>query len=108
MMALAFALAYGGFTAICFAMPSHGRKLGVVPGRAIAAGLRSLGSAGLLASLYACALHWGWVDGSVAWFGVLSVAGLALIGTLAVNARLALLIAPVGLAAAAMLMLVPA
>lgn len=92
MIALAIALSYAGWTALCFAMPPHARKLlhHALP-RAAAMALRIAGCAALVASLFVCARLWGWPTGSTAWFGILSASGFALIGLLAVSARLALL-----------------
>lgn len=92
MIALAFALTYAGWAAICFAMPAHARKLRRHPfGRIIIAMLRVAGSVALAMALAICAAAWGWPHGSMAWFGILTIACLSLIGLLAVSARAALL-----------------
>ena len=103
---MALALSYAGLASLCFAMPAHWRHLraGKAP-RVLAGGLRVLGSALLLAALVLCAARRGWPIGSVAWFGMVSAAGLALIGLLALNARLALGIAFGGPILAALLAL---
>jgi hypothetical protein len=92
MIALAFALTYTGWAALCFAMPSHARSLRERPfARPIVVALRILGSTALLLALFASAATWGWTNGTTAWFGILTIACLCLIGLLAVHARAALL-----------------
>jgi hypothetical protein len=53
-------------------------------------GLRSAGWLALLASLVLCAQAWGWAMGPVAWFGVLSLAGLLLVMLLPYWPRMAM------------------
>jgi hypothetical protein len=97
MIALLFALSYSGLAGLCLAMPVHARKLlGTPPRRLWAAALRFLGGALLLESLMGCTSSWGWAMGCIAWFGIASVAGLTLVGLLALNARTAALLALAG------------
>jgi hypothetical protein len=104
MIVLLFALSYSGLAGLCFAMPVHARKLVGTPlTQPWLTGLRILGSAMLLASLIGCASNWNWAMGCLAWFGILSVTGLALIGLLSLNARMAALLALGGAVIAAML-----
>ncbi len=92
MIALAFALTYTGWAALCFAMPSHARSLrGRVFAQPTAIALRCNGSIALLGTLPVCAHAWSWPNGTTAWFGILTIACLSLIGLLALNARAALL-----------------
>lgn len=94
MIVLVLTLSYSGLAGLCFAMPAHMRKLfGTLLKWPWVAGLRILGGALLSASLIGCASNWGWALGCVAWFGTVSVAGLTLIGMLALNARTAALLA---------------
>lgn len=88
MIPIAWALTYSGLAAICFAMPSHWRKLAPRPPRPrMSAGLRIAGSMALLLSLFTCFRLHGFAIGSLVWLGVLSFTGLALIGLLAWTPR---------------------
>ncbi|WP_398482158.1 DUF3325 domain-containing protein [Tardiphaga sp.] len=92
MIALAFALTYTGWAALCFAMPSHARSLRGRPFiQPIVVTLRCIGTIALLVALPVTAQAWGWPSGTTAWFGILTVACLALIGLLAINPKVALL-----------------
>lgn len=92
MIALAFALAYTGWAALCFAMPSHARAMRGRPFiQHIVVTLRCIGTIALLVALPVTAQAWGWPNGTTAWFGILTIACLALIGLLATNPKVALL-----------------
>ena len=88
MIPIAWALAYSGLAAICFAMPSHWRKLagGALSPR-MSTVLRIAGSIALLLSLVTCFRMHGFAIGSLVWLGVLSCTGLALIGLVAWTPR---------------------
>lgn len=80
MTALALALAYAGFAGLCLSMPRHGRQVWSRDAGLIAqVGLRFSGWLCLALSLAACVAAWGGIIGSVAWFGVLTAAGLVLV-----------------------------
>ena len=105
MIALAFALTYTGWAALCFAMPSHARSLRGRPFiQPIVVMLRCIGTIALLVALPVTAQAWGWSNGTTAWFGILTIACLALIGLLATNPKLAVL-PLVGLPMAAVIVL---
>lgn len=88
MIALAFALTYSGWTALCFAMPSHSRAL---RGRPLAAtavfGLRLFGAAALSSALLALASVWRWPIGATAWFGILTISCLLLVFLFSANPK---------------------
>ena len=105
MIALAFALTYAGWAALCFAMPSHARSLRGRPFvRPIVVMLRCVGTMALLLSLPVTTQSWGWANGTTAWFGILTIGCLTLTGMLATNAKVALL-PLVGLPTAAIVVL---
>ncbi|MPY69295.1 MAG: DUF3325 family protein [Alphaproteobacteria bacterium] len=84
----AFILAFAGFAALALAMDRHHRTLfDRAPGRGAALTLRLAGTAGLAASLFACADRWGWAIGAIAWFGVLSAVALGVVLLLAALPR---------------------
>lgn len=88
MIVLAFFLSFAAWTALAFAMNRHRRDMGwapAAPARRIV--LRIVGASLLAASLWACAGHWGWSMGTVAWFGVMAVSALALVLALAFRPR---------------------
>jgi hypothetical protein len=92
MIALAIALTYAGCAALCFAMPSHARSLRGRPFvRPIVVMLRCVGTIALLFSLPVTAQSWGWANGMTAWFGILTISCLTLVGMLAINPKVALL-----------------
>ncbi len=73
MIVLAFFLSFAAWTALAFAMNRHRRDLGwarATSGQRTV--LRCVGGSLLAASLWACAEHWGWSKGTVAWFGVMA------------------------------------
>ncbi len=79
MAALALALAYTGFTCLCLAMERHYRQVWAgVPSASRQNSLRGTGWLCLVLSLLPCFSVWGAAIGTVAWFGLLSLAGLGL------------------------------
>jgi len=86
----AMLFAYAGMLGLCQGLERHYRQVWnrSCP-RVLRFGLRSTGWLALLASLTLCAQAWGWAMGPVAWFGVLSLAGLVLVMLLAYRPRLA-------------------
>jgi len=105
-------LAHAGFAALALAMDRHYRSMRATrracPPR-LRSGLRAAGAFALALSL-ATALHaWPPADGAVAWFGLLTVAALALVLLLAYRPRAALTVglttAALGLAAGAVLII---
>ncbi|MEQ8506254.1 MAG: DUF3325 domain-containing protein [Rhodospirillales bacterium] len=84
MIILAFFLSFAGWTALALAMNRHRRDMGWAPATASVRGaLRLMGAALLAGSYGVSALHWGWSEGAVAWFGVLTVAAFGLVLALA-------------------------
>ncbi len=80
MALLAMLAAIAGFTGLCLAMPRHHRQIHWrVPRPSTLAWLRVIGAAGVAVSLLFCGLAWGWGIGPVAWLGLLTLAGLAVI-----------------------------
>lgn len=87
-------LAYSGFTALCLAMNRHHRQLWhrpPSPQRAML--LRVVGAALLVGSLLASTAVAGVSRGLVAWFGILPLAVLVLVGLLPFWPRIAGLLA---------------
>jgi hypothetical protein len=89
MMLPSFALAFGGFTALCLSMDRHqrdvfGRKLPSLPSR----WLRILGWVVLGASLVTCTVGQGWALGTVLWCGVLTAAAGLLVLIISYAARI--------------------
>jgi hypothetical protein len=77
--ALALSLAYAGFTALCLAMHRHHRQVWHRDAsRQSRAVFRIAGVSCLALSLPVCVAVWGGAIGTVAWFGVLTLAGSAL------------------------------
>jgi len=88
--------AYAGMLGLCQGLERHYKHVWnhacpVALGKV----LRGVGWLALLASLWLCAQAWGWAMGPVAWFAMLSLAGLLLVMLLPYWPRLA-----VGLVAA--------
>ena len=83
--------AYAGMLGLCQGLERHYKQVwsrACPP--ALRVGLRSAGWLALLASLVLCAQAWGWAMGPVAWFGVLSLAGLLLVMLLPYWPRMAM------------------
>lgn len=105
MIALALALTYAGWAALCFAMPAQARSLRGRPFvQPIVVMLRCVGTIALILALIVITQSWGWANGTTAWFGIQTIACLTLIGLLATNPKVALL-PLVGLPAAAIIVL---
>jgi len=104
-MLIAALLAYSGFTALCLAMNRHHRQLWhrpASPRRALV--LRLVGAALLGGSLLASTAGDGVARGVVAWFGILPLAALALVGVLPFSPRMAGLLAVLAPLSALMLL----
>ncbi len=102
----ALALAFAGLTTLALAMARHyGAIWRRSPTAAEAALLRALGALLLLEALLACTLGWGVVVGLVAWFCLLSVAGLGLVLLLPYAPQRVLLLAQAGAPLALLLLL---
>jgi len=88
--------AYAGMLALCQGLERHYKQ---VWNRACPAAvrrvLRAAGWLALVLSLVLCAQAWGWAMGPVAWFAVMSLAGLVLVMLLPYWPRIA--VALVGL-----------
>ena len=82
--------AYAGMLGLCQGLERHYKQVWnrTCP-RAWRISLRSAGWLALLGSLALCTQAWGWAMGPVAWFGVLSLAGLVLVMLLPYWPRLA-------------------
>ena len=82
--------AYAGMLGLCQGLERHYKQVWqrTCP-RSLRLTLRSAGWLALLASLWLCAQAWGWAMGPVAWFGAMSLAGMALLMLLPYWPRLA-------------------
>jgi len=77
-MILSTLLAFGGMLALCLGLERHFKQLLTrTPHKRILQGLRVGGWLMLVASLSTSAMAWGWAMGAVAWFGLLSLTGVA-------------------------------
>lgn len=77
---------FAGFAALAMAMPRHARDVfGRAPGRRTAWSLRILGMVMLCAAYAFSVFAWGPKTGPVGWFGVLTLAALAVVSILAVR-----------------------
>lgn len=73
-------LAYAGMLGLCQGLERHFKPVwGRTCPPALRRSLRGMGWLGLLLSLLLCVQAWGWAMGPVAWFGVMSLAGLLLV-----------------------------
>ncbi len=89
-MLASIGLAYAALAGLCLAMDRHHRQVvgrAVRPGSALA--LRLAAGVALVLSFAAAVAADGWAFGPVAWFGVLTAAGLGLILLLPYRPRLA-------------------
>ena len=76
---LAVALAYAGFAGLCLAMQRHHWQVwSRQPSRTARVGLRLAGWLCLASSVAPCIVAWGTAIGIVAWFAMLTAAGLGL------------------------------
>ena len=83
MIASAFGLSILGMACLALAMRRHHRQvLRRDPSPAARIGFRLAGASALALCLVACAEAWDWPIGSVAWFGVLTVGALVVVGVL--------------------------
>lgn len=87
-------LAYSGMLALCLGLERHYKQVWQrVPATALRRGLRVVGWV-LLAASFASSVHaWGWAMGPVGWFGLISLAGLALVLLLPYAPRLSVVLA---------------
>ncbi|MDZ3990780.1 DUF3325 domain-containing protein [Pseudomonas sp. Teo4] len=82
--------AYAGMLGLCQGLERHYKQVWQrsCP-RPLRLTLRGAGWMALLVSLWLCAQAWGWAMGPVAWFGAMSLAGMALVMLLPYWPRLA-------------------
>jgi hypothetical protein len=73
-------LAASGMLSLCLGLERHYKQLlERVPARLVLQGLRVTGWLALAAGFATCVMTWGWAMGPVGWFGLTSLAGLALV-----------------------------
>ena len=73
-------LAYSGMISLCLGLERHYKHVWPrVPTPVWRRGLRLLGWLALLGSFAASVAAWGWAMGPIGWFGLISLAGLALV-----------------------------
>ncbi|VFR32634.1 FIG016502: iron uptake protein [plant metagenome] len=109
MTAIASLLVFGGFAAMSLGMARHHEDaFGGEPGRLRAWGLHGTGWVALALALWALVLADGWSEGLTTWFGILTVAGLVLIGLMPYAPRLAAKLGAASLALALLLSLLNA
>lgn len=90
MLSVAAGLAHGGMAALCLGLPRHFRQVWQrEPTPMLRRGLRAAGWCLLALALPASAAFWGWAMGPVAWFGLVSLAGLGTALLLPYRPRLA-------------------
>lgn len=90
-------LAYNGMVALCLGLERHYKQVWQrVPGAGRRQVLRALGWLALLGSLGASVAAWGWAMGPIAWLGLVSMAGLALVLLLPYWPRVAVAVAAGG------------
>ncbi|KAA8700855.1 DUF3325 domain-containing protein [Pseudomonas proteolytica] len=84
----ALLLACGGMLGLCLGLERHYKQLWHrLPSPMLRRGLRGMGWV-LLAASFAVSVHvWGWAMGPVAWFGLISLAGLSVAFLLPYSAR---------------------
>ena|SRR6218665_1748045 len=93
----AFLLAYSGMLGLCLGLERHFKQLWQRPPATwLRRSLRAAGWLGLVGSFALSVSVWGWAMGPVAWSGLLSLAGLALVLLLPYAERLCLLVAGLG------------
>lgn len=87
-------LAYSGMLALCMGLERHYKQVWLrVPASTLRRGLRVAGWLLLAASFAASVQAWGWAMGPVGWFGLISLAGLALVLLLPYAPRLSVVLA---------------
>lgn len=90
-------LAYAGMVGLCQGLERHYKQVWQrLPAPVLRRGLRLAGWASLAASFAASVAAWGWAMGPVGWFGLISLAGFALVMLLPYAPRLSLLLVPAG------------
>lgn len=73
-------LALSGMLGLCLGLERHYKQLlAGQPRQVTLRTLRVLGWLALAASFVGCVVHWGWAMGPVGWFGLMSLAGFALV-----------------------------
>lgn len=73
-------LALSGMLSLCLGLERHYKQLlASQPRQATLRILRGLGWLALAASFGGCVVNWGWAMGPVGWFGLISMAGFALV-----------------------------
>lgn len=109
MTAIASLLVFGGFAAMSLGMARHHEDVfGVEPGQGRAWALHGAGWVALSLALWAAVRADGWSEGLTTWFGILTVAGLVLIGLMPYAPRLAAKLGAVSLTLALLLSLLNA
>lgn len=90
-------LAYSGMLGLCLGVERHFKQVWQrVPGTVLRRSLRLAGWSGLVASFAASVVAWGWAMGPIGWFGLISLAGLALVLLLPYRAKGAVWLAGAG------------
>ncbi|MCQ2999465.1 DUF3325 domain-containing protein [Pseudomonas syringae] len=90
-------LAYSGMLGLCLGLERHFKQIWQRPPSVLFCRLlRVAGWSALAASFATCVFAWGWAMGPVGWFGLISLAGLALVLLLPYAARLSIVIAGIG------------
>lgn len=90
-------LAYSGMLGLCLGLERHFKQVWQrVPSLMLRRVLRVGGWLALLASFAASVAAWGWAMGPIGWFGLISLAGLALVLLLPYRARTAVWLAVAG------------
>ena len=85
---VALLLACAGMVGLCLGLERHYQQLmRGLPSPMLRRGLRVLGWGRLAASLAVSVLGWGWAMGPVAWFGLMSLAGLGVVFLLPYSTR---------------------
>ena len=85
---VALLLACAGMVGLCLGLERHYQQLmRRLPSPMLRRGLRVLGWGMLAASLAVSVLGWGWAMGPVAWFGLMSLAGLGVVFLLPYTTR---------------------
>jgi hypothetical protein len=84
----ALLLACGGMLGLCLGLERHYKQLWQrLPSPMLRRGLRGVGWVLLAASFAVSVQVWGWAMGPVAWFGLISLAGLSVAFLLPYSAR---------------------
>lgn len=90
-------LAYSGMLGLCLGIERHYKQVWQrLPAPPLCRALRLAGWLALAVSFVASVAAWGWAMGPIGWFGLISLAGLALVLLLPYRARLAVWLAAAG------------